>query len=133
LKHFQIVDENDKKMSSKDVIELLIKLVDDFKLDHPQFLGMKAILTVRRDLTQTSTIDKMKRFTELHQSYPNFVIGFDLVGQVCDLKKIFHFRNFVVSLLIFFNKRILLQLFPFFLFFSPSFDKMTGGYWKTIE
>lgn len=94
LKHFQIVDENDKKMSSKDVIELLIKLVDDFKLDHPQFLGMKAILTVRRDLTQTSTIDKMKRFTELHQSYPNFVIGFDLVGQVCDLKKNFSLSKF---------------------------------------
>jgi adenosine deaminase CECR1 len=86
ISFIQIVDENDKKMSSKDVIELLIKLVDDFKLDHPQFLGMKAILTVRRDLTQTKTIEKMKRFTELHQSYPNFVIGFDLVGQVCDLK-----------------------------------------------
>lgn len=108
-------------MTSKDVIELLIKLVDDFKLDHPQFLGMKAILTVRRDLTQTTTIDKMKRFTELHQSYPNFVIGFDLVGQV---------RFELLSE----NLRIIF----FTILFSPFvprffFRQMTGGYWKSIE
>lgn len=50
-------------------------------MDHPLFLGMKVIVAVRRDLSESSTNSKMEQFLNLQQKYPNFVIGFDLVGQ----------------------------------------------------
>lgn len=78
---FKIVDENGKTLYSEDVVELLIKLVEEFKKDHPTFLGMKVILTMSRNSGASSWEVKMQRFIDLQQKYPNFVIGFDLVGQ----------------------------------------------------
>jgi adenosine deaminase len=79
--HTQIVDVDGTKLTSEQVVELLLELVDDFKKDHPQFLGMKVILAIPRNSDSSSLEAKMKRFVELQQKYPNFLVGFDLVGQ----------------------------------------------------
>lgn len=60
---------------------MLLKLVDDFKKDHPLFLGIKVILAIPRNSDQASVESKMQRFLDLRKKYPNFVVGFDLVGQ----------------------------------------------------
>lgn len=78
---FQIVDENGKRLSSEDVVELLIQLVDNFKKEYPLFLGMKVILAIARNSDSSSMESKMQRFVDLQKKYPNFLVGFDLVGQ----------------------------------------------------
>lgn len=77
----KLTDENGKILNSEQVVELLMKLVNDFKMDHPLFLGVKVILTISRNSDVSSWEVKMQRFIDLQQKYPNFVIGFDLVGQ----------------------------------------------------
>lgn len=77
----QIVDVDGTKLSSEDVVELLLALVEDFKRDHPQFLGIKVILAIFRNSDSSSVEAKMQRFVELQKKYPNFLVGFDLVGQ----------------------------------------------------
>jgi adenosine deaminase CECR1 len=62
------------------LVKILLQLVDDFKKEHPLFLGMKVILAVARNSDSSSVEAKMQQFVELQEKYPNFLIGFDLVG-----------------------------------------------------
>lgn len=77
----KVIDENGNEISSEKVIELLLDLVADFKKDHPLFLGLKAILTIPRNSEMATIETKMQRFVDLQRKYPNFVVGFDMVGQ----------------------------------------------------
>lgn len=56
-------------------------IVEDFKKENPLFLGMKVILALARNSDNLSVEAKMQRFVELQQKYPDFLVGFDLVGQ----------------------------------------------------
>ncbi|KAL7022525.1 hypothetical protein ACKWTF_012282 [Chironomus riparius] len=76
-----VIDENGNKLNSQDMAEVILKLVDDFKKDHPLFLGVKVILAIPRNSDQKSFEQKVERFLDLRKKYPNFVVGFDLVGQ----------------------------------------------------
>lgn len=78
---FKILDESGLEISSEKVIQLLMELVDDFKKDHPQFLGMKVILTIPRNSDKASFANRLQRFVDLRKRFPNFLVGFDLVGQ----------------------------------------------------
>lgn len=60
---------------------MLLKLIDDFKHNHPNFLGIKIIVTAPRNADNSSIESRMQKFVELHKKFPNFIIGFDLVGQ----------------------------------------------------
>lgn len=75
------MDENGKKYSSEAVAQLLLDLVEDFRRDHPLFLGIKLILAIARNSDSSIVESKMNRFMELQKKYPNFMVGFDLVGQ----------------------------------------------------
>jgi adenosine deaminase-related growth factor len=77
----QVIDENGNKLSSENVAEELLKLVDEFKKEHPLFLGLKVIMAIPRNSDQASLDQKMERFVELRKKFPSFVVGFDLVGQ----------------------------------------------------
>lgn len=76
-----VIDENDNRLSSDDVARVLIKLVEDFKKDHPLFLGVKIIVTTPRNIDNSSVDYRIQKFVELRKNFPNFVVGFDLVGQ----------------------------------------------------
>lgn len=62
-------------------MELLLQLVSDFQKDHPLFLGIKIIIAIPRNSGISSMETKMQRFVDLQKKYPNFIVGFDLVGQ----------------------------------------------------
>lgn len=42
---------------------------------------MKVIVTTSRNQDNSSIESRMQKFTELRKKYPNFIIGFDMVGQ----------------------------------------------------
>lgn len=49
--------------------------------DHPDFIGVKLIYAPHRDV-EVRTIDYyLKTMMQLKKAYPDFVAGFDLVGQ----------------------------------------------------
>lgn len=81
LHKIKLLDDSGKTLNSEEVAELLMKIVDEFKMDHPTFLGLKVILTMQRSSDPSTWEVKMEKFINLQQKYPNFVIGFDLVGQ----------------------------------------------------
>lgn len=75
------MDENGRKYSSEEVARLLLDLVEDFRREHPLFLGIKLILAIARNSDSSIVESKMNRFLDLQKKYPNFMVGFDLVGQ----------------------------------------------------
>ncbi|CRK88796.1 CLUMA_CG002502, isoform A [Clunio marinus] len=76
-----IVDENGKTLNSEDVVEILFGIVEGFKKQHENFLGMKIIQAIHRSFNRSKIEEKMDKFVELQRKFPNFIIGFDLVGQ----------------------------------------------------
>lgn len=56
-------------------------MYDRFVQDHPDFLGVKIIYSPRRSINETKLDEYLKTLVQLTEHYPNFVIGFDLVGQ----------------------------------------------------
>ena len=76
-----MIDENGKHLNSRDMAEVILKLVDDFKKDHPLFLGVKVIMAILRTYDQNDFDEKIERFLDLRKKYPDLVVGFDLVGQ----------------------------------------------------
>jgi adenosine deaminase CECR1 len=87
------MDEDGRKLNSEEVVELLLKLVEDFKKDHPLFLGVKVILAIARNLNISAIESKMQNFAELQKKYPNFLVGFDLVGQEDLGKSLYSYVN----------------------------------------
>lgn len=49
--------------------------------DHPDFIGIKLIYAPHRDVNLKKLEDYLNLMTQLKKSYPDFVAGFDLVGQ----------------------------------------------------
>lgn len=76
-----MTDEKGKKLESEEVAQVLINLVEDFKKSHPLFIGIKIIVTIHRNVENSSAEAKMQRFIDLRKKFPDFIIGFDLVGQ----------------------------------------------------
>ena len=52
-----------------------------FNKDHVNFLGMKLIYAPSRTMNSTTFNDCITLVVQLRKLFPNFMIGFDLVGQ----------------------------------------------------
>ncbi|XP_020717826.1 adenosine deaminase 2-like [Ceratitis capitata] len=76
------------------VSELLV-IVEDFRREYPKFLGIKTIYSTHRNVERPRVFQQFETFKQLHIANPDFIIGFDLVGQE-DLGKPLH--NFVSEL-----------------------------------
>ncbi|XP_037953886.1 adenosine deaminase 2-like [Teleopsis dalmanni] len=70
---------NDKKPD--ETIQILISIVEDFKKLHPDFLGIKIIYSTHRGAEKESIRNEFEVFKRMHEAYPHFIVGFDLVGQ----------------------------------------------------
>ncbi|XP_070150821.1 adenosine deaminase 2 [Polyergus mexicanus] len=71
----------DKVYGSLEMAGILKNITDRFVRDHPDFLGVKIIYSPRRSINETKLDEYLKTLVQLTEFYPNFVIGFDLVGQ----------------------------------------------------
>lgn len=67
--------------SEKDVLDLYIQAVDEFKRDNPLFIGAKLIYAPVKRTSNETTDEYFKLVREFYDEYPKFLAGFDLVGQ----------------------------------------------------
>ena len=73
-----MIDENGNKLSSEDVADILLKLVEDFQKEYPLFLGLKVILAIPRNSDEEQLEQKMQRFM-----FVNLLMGFQHVTYQC--------------------------------------------------
>lgn len=63
------------------VIGLIHSVAQNFMNDHPDFLGIKYIYAPFRGVDSKTMDVYLANFLEMKKLYPDFLIGFDLVGQ----------------------------------------------------
>ncbi|XP_026672252.1 adenosine deaminase 2-like [Ceratina calcarata] len=69
------------KYKPRDLVGIYRNLTRRFKEMHPDFVGAKLIYAPRRSDTYEDTRDHVRIMSEIKELYPDFVAGFDLVGQ----------------------------------------------------
>ncbi|XP_055535540.1 adenosine deaminase 2-like [Wyeomyia smithii] len=77
----QLYDLDNRTYGPEEVVRIYYDLVEKFKSEHEDFIGAKFIYAPHRlcdDATFSQYMDIAER---LHQKFPTFVAGFDLVGQ----------------------------------------------------
>jgi adenosine deaminase-related growth factor len=78
-KVFEIVEGQQKRIGEAGELELLTSLVDDFKAKHKNFFGVKLIWPTQRG--GSAVVSALQNTAKFANIYPNFVIGYDLLGQ----------------------------------------------------
>ncbi|KAH8337359.1 hypothetical protein KR059_008321, partial [Drosophila kikkawai] len=77
----KLYDASGRTFPRKRTIRELYALNNKFTQLHPDFLGMKIIFAVHRGKEVDQLRETIAEFKKIHEMYPNFVVGFDLVGQ----------------------------------------------------
>ncbi|XP_055680029.1 adenosine deaminase 2-like [Lutzomyia longipalpis] len=76
-----LYDESGKIYSAIEHAQILIEVIEDFKKDHPNFFGAKAIFTGNRNRLAEGSERDIKVFMILKERFPNFIVGFDIAAQ----------------------------------------------------
>ncbi|XP_022232675.1 adenosine deaminase 2 [Drosophila obscura] len=76
-----LYDDNNRTLSTLEVANELERIVEEFKAKHHDFVGLKVIYAKRNRATEEEMSRRITTFKQLHHAKPNFVIGFDLIGQ----------------------------------------------------
>ncbi|XP_015037138.2 adenosine deaminase 2 isoform X1 [Drosophila pseudoobscura] len=77
----QLYDASGRTFSRERTIQEFYALNEKFVRLHPDFLGIKLIYAVYRGHDVDKISEIFEEFRQLHKAFPNFVVGFDLVGQ----------------------------------------------------
>ncbi|XP_043465578.1 adenosine deaminase 2-like isoform X2 [Leptopilina heterotoma] len=87
---------NGKTHGPIEVAKFVKDVGDRFLKEHPDFIGVKIIYSQQRHITVEKLKKHLKNFQQLKDTYPNFIVGFDLVGQE---NKGYPLKNFTKQLL----------------------------------
>ncbi|GLV42711.1 Adenosine deaminase-related growth factor A [Carabus blaptoides fortunei] len=72
---------NGRAYGPVEVMGMLKQVAEQFLAEHPDFLGVKYIYAPRRKVDNGTMDDYIKNYKAMKQAYPDFLVGFDLVGQ----------------------------------------------------
>lgn len=76
-----VYDLSGKIYTPLEVVGLYNETLAQFKNDYPDFWGARLIYAPVRHVTNKTMAEYVEIFQELKTNYPNFIAGFDLVGQ----------------------------------------------------
>ncbi|XP_030371027.1 adenosine deaminase 2-like [Scaptodrosophila lebanonensis] len=87
----ELYDASGRTFPKEQTVRELAAIDEKFRRLHPNFLGMKIINAVFRATSLEEIQNRIQYFRQLHQQFPNFVVGFDLVGQEDKGKPLYSF------------------------------------------
>ncbi|XP_037950031.1 adenosine deaminase 2-like isoform X5 [Teleopsis dalmanni] len=77
----QLYDMDGKKYTELDTVKIYKDTLDKFMKDHPDFIGSKLIYAPLRNVDDAAFDKYICTCIEIKEKYPDFVAGFDVVGQ----------------------------------------------------
>lgn len=89
----QLYDLDGRTYSERELVTIYRNTTERFKQDHPDFIGAKVIYAPLRAVDRATAARYVATMTELHNEFPDFVAGFDLVGQEDKGKTLEHFSD----------------------------------------
>ncbi|ALC46794.1 Adgf-C [Drosophila busckii] len=75
-----LYDDHNRTYSALDVANELERITEEFKAKHHDFVGLKLIYAKRNQASEAQMAERLKTFKQLHAAKPNFIIGFDMIG-----------------------------------------------------
>lgn len=76
-----VYDLDNRIYSPEELVQIYCDITEQFKKDHPGFIGAKFIYAPLRLVGDEQFNSYLDIAENLHKKFPNFVAGFDLVGQ----------------------------------------------------
>ncbi|XP_053686750.1 adenosine deaminase 2-like [Sabethes cyaneus] len=77
----EVYDLTGKVYSPEEIVQIYVEETERFRSTHPLFLGAKFIYAPSRFASDTVFETFIETAKSLHEKFPTFVAGFDLVGQ----------------------------------------------------
>ncbi|CAH0546065.1 unnamed protein product [Brassicogethes aeneus] len=77
----EVYDLDGKIYSPEEVVGLYVETLEHFKHDYPSFYGAKLIYAPSRHVDNSTVDNYLKILKNIQKLYPDFIAGFDLVGQ----------------------------------------------------
>ncbi|XP_068611400.1 adenosine deaminase 2-A [Brachionichthys hirsutus] len=74
-------------------VKMFQEVTENFKADHPDFLGARIIYSVNRALSLSDVKAAVKGAIQLQKDFPDVVAGFDLVGREDSGNSLWNFRE----------------------------------------
>ncbi|XP_061393073.1 adenosine deaminase 2-like [Musca vetustissima] len=78
---YELYDQNGTTFAPEQSLNVLMQIVAEFQQVHPDFLGIKVIISPNRNAAPEAMQQRFNTFKINHSKYPKELIGFDLVGQ----------------------------------------------------
>lgn len=72
---------NGSQYSQSEVVGMYVKVLERFKAANSDFIGAKFIFAPVRHVSNATFDSYVQTLYQLIEKYPDFVVGFDLVGQ----------------------------------------------------
>ncbi|XP_016997964.2 adenosine deaminase 2 isoform X1 [Drosophila takahashii] len=69
------------RLPQRETVQIYLDTLERFKKEHPGFIDSKLIYAPLRHVQPEVVGQYVKQCTELNKEFPDFVVGFDLVGQ----------------------------------------------------
>lgn len=79
--NWKLYDLDGKDYTEEDSLTLTIEALNEFKSENPSFIGGKYIYAPIKVTANEKIATYFETIRRLHSKFPNFLIGFDLVGQ----------------------------------------------------
>lgn len=77
----EVYDLSGKVYNATEVVALYCETLEQFKHDYPEFWGARFIYAPLRKVTNQTMDQYVDTYHDLKRNYPDFIAGFDLVGQ----------------------------------------------------
>ncbi|XP_054725378.1 adenosine deaminase 2 [Anastrepha obliqua] len=77
----ELYDYSGRTFPPERTVREILAIVESFRRQYPSFLGIKVIFSTHRDVERTRVFENFEKFKNLHTDHPEFIVGFDLVGQ----------------------------------------------------
>lgn len=84
--------------SPAEVVQIYVDTIDEYKQENPDFFGAKLIYAPWRRVSNHTIEKYIATIVELNGKFPDFVVGFDFVGQEDLGRRLFDFVPYVLQL-----------------------------------
>lgn len=81
-----------------DTLSLLIDALDEFKSENPSFIGSRVIYAPNKGVTNETAATYFQIVRRLHAKFPQYMVGFDLVGQEDTAPTLMAFAEHILQL-----------------------------------
>lgn len=114
--HFQKSDLNGNRYTAVEVAQACFEIVQNFKSENPKFLDCRFIYAPNRTVSLEELENHIEVCEALRQRIPNFIVGFDLVG-----------NEDSGNLLSFYSQRLSQLKIPFYFHAGESFKDLAAS------